>query len=130
MSAVPASIQVQHNTHLSKGQIQVIFGPMFSGKTTELLRRIKRYQTAKYTCAVVKYENDTRYNKDNVSTHDKQTYKAMSTMNLNQVKEKVLNYEVIGVDEGQFFPDVVQFCEDMAKLKKIFIVAALDGDTV
>merc|ERR1719312_2330252 len=128
MSACPASIQVRQNTHFSKGQIQVIFGPMFSGKTTELLRRIKRYQIAKYKCAVIKYENDKRYDKDDVSTHDRQTYKAISAMNLNQVKNKLLDYEVIGVDEGQFFPDVVQFCEDMAKLKKTVIVAALDGD--
>jgi len=101
---------------------------MFSGKTTELLRRIKRYQIAKYKCAVIKYENDKRYDKEDIATHDRQTYKGISAMNLNQVKNKLLDYEVIGVDEGQFFPDVVQFCEDMAKLRKTVIVAALDGD--
>jgi len=124
----PASIHFRHNTHVNKGQIQVIFGPMFSGKTTELLRRIKRYQVAKYHCAVIKYENDKRYDKEDVSTHDRQTAKALSCATLANIKSKVLSYEVIGVDEGQFFPDIVQFCEDMAKLRKTVIVAALDGD--
>jgi len=128
LPSVPTSIHLRQNTHHNKGQIQVIFGPMFSGKTTELLRRIKRYQVAKYKCAVIKYENDKRYDADDVSTHDRQTYKAISAGNLNQVRSKVQEFEVIGVDEGQFFPDVVQFCEDMAKLKKTVIVAALDGD--
>ncbi len=53
------------------GQIQIIFGPMFSGKTTELLRRIRRFTIANRTCLVVKYKKDTRYSEDNMSTHDK-----------------------------------------------------------
>jgi len=124
----PSGVHFRHNTHENKGQIQVIFGPMFSGKTTELLRRIKRYQVAKYRCCVIKYENDKRYDKDDVSTHDMQKAKAISCSNLASIKSKVMSYEVIGVDEGQFFPDTVQFCEDMAKQRKTIIVAALDGD--
>jgi len=114
--------------HQNKGQIQVIFGPMFSGKTTELLRRIKRYQVATYNCLVIKYENDKRYVDNGVSTHDRQTYKAISCSKLMDIFHHALKYEVIGVDEGQFFPDVVKFCEEMAKHQKIVVVAALDGD--
>jgi thymidine kinase len=56
------------------GQIQLIIGPMFSGKTTELIRRMKRYETANQKCMIIKYENDTRYDEDNqntIYTHDK-----------------------------------------------------------
>jgi thymidine kinase len=54
-----------------RGSIEVIFGPMFSGKTTELLRRIRRFSLAQRTCLVVKYSKDTRYSQDGVSTHDR-----------------------------------------------------------
>ncbi len=53
------------------GQIQIIFGPMFSGKTTELLRRIRRFTVANRTCLVIKYKQDTRYSEEHMSTHDK-----------------------------------------------------------
>lgn len=52
------------------GEIQVIYGPMFSGKSTELLRRIRRYVAANKQCLVLKYYLDTRYDKDNLATHD------------------------------------------------------------
>lgn len=52
------------------GEIQVIYGPMFSGKSTELLRRIRRYKAANKKCIVFKYYLDDRYDKDNMSTHD------------------------------------------------------------
>lgn len=52
------------------GEIQVIYGPMFSGKSTELLRRIRRYTAANKQCLVLKYHLDTRYDQDNLSTHD------------------------------------------------------------
>jgi len=130
MNISPASMNGFRSApaHVNKGQLQVIFGPMFSGKTTELLRRIKRYQVAAYSCLVIKYEHDKRYSEDGVSTHDRQTYQAVSCSKLIHIKSIAANYEVIGVDEGQFFPDVVEFCEQLAKLKKTVIVAALDGD--
>ena len=53
------------------GEIQLILGPMFSGKSTELLRRIRRYTIAKRNCAVIKYGKDTRYSEKKVSTHDR-----------------------------------------------------------
>ena len=54
----------------SNGSLQVIFGPMFSGKTTELMRRIRRYKIAQRKCLVIKYKADTRYSEDKASTHD------------------------------------------------------------
>lgn len=58
------------NNKQKSGQIQVIFGPMFSGKTTELLRRIRRYTIANRSCLVIKYKNDTRYSNEDMATHD------------------------------------------------------------
>ncbi|XP_052263492.1 thymidine kinase, cytosolic-like isoform X2 [Dreissena polymorpha] len=106
---------------------QVIFGPMFSGKTTELMRRMKRYQIANYNCLVVKYANDVRYDKDGIATHDRQTLPAVSARILSELRASADQYEIIGIDEGQFFPDVVSFCDEMANRGKIVIVAALDG---
>jgi len=116
-----------HGVMNIRGQIQVIFGPMFSGKTTELLRRIKRYQIANHSCMVVKYEKDNRYDADGVATHDRQTLRASACSVLADIKRKAEDYSVIGIDEGQFFPDIVEFSEEMAGQGKIVIVAALDG---
>ncbi|KAK4315606.1 hypothetical protein Pmani_013170 [Petrolisthes manimaculis] len=107
--------------------MQVIFGPMFSGKTTELMRRLKRYQISLHKCLVIKYAKDTRYEENDIATHDKQMLPAVATMVLADLKEKSKHYNVIGIDEGQFFPDTVEFCESMANSGKVVVVAALDG---
>ena len=106
---------------------QLILGPMFSGKSTELIRRLKRYQIARYNCLIVKYAKDVRYDQESIATHDQQTLKATSVDKLNELKADFNDYDVIGVDEGQFFPDVVEFSEKMANHGKTVIIAALDG---
>uniref|UniRef100_A0A6J0VBW6 Thymidine kinase n=1 Tax=Pogona vitticeps TaxID=103695 RepID=A0A6J0VBW6_9SAUR len=111
----------------ARGQIQVIFGPMFSGKSTELLRRVRRFQIAQYKCLLIKYAKDTRYCVNGVSTHDRNTMEAVLACCLKDVHQEALSSAVIGIDEGQFFPDVVEFCEAMANAGKTVIVAALDG---
>ena len=109
----------------------MIFGPMFSGKSTELIRRLQRFKIARYSCLIVKYANDKRYTKDaSIATHDMQMLQAVNATKLNDLKDNfniVDDYDVIGIDEGQFFPDVVEFSEAMANLGKTVIVAALDG---
>ncbi|KAM6939705.1 thymidine kinase, cytosolic [Xenentodon cancila] len=110
-----------------RGQIQVIFGPMFSGKSTELMRRVRRFQIAQYKCLVIKYAKDTRYSDTGVATHDKYTMEAVPATSLEAVRPMALQACVIGIDEGQFFPDTVEFCEEMANLGKTVIVAALDA---
>ena len=84
--------------------LQVIFGPMFSGKSTELIRRLKRYQIARYECLIIKYSKDTRYDEKNIATHDRQTLRASvcAADRLSDLKEKAMEYDVIGIDEGQF----------------------------
>ncbi|XP_036391492.1 thymidine kinase, cytosolic [Megalops cyprinoides] len=111
----------------TRGQIQVIFGPMFSGKSTELMRRVRRFQIAQYNCLVIKYAKDTRYSDTGMATHDKYTMEAVSANRLRDVHKLALDASVIGIDEGQFFPDTVEFCEEMANRGKTVIVAALDG---
>ncbi|KAE8739526.1 hypothetical protein FOCC_FOCC014982 [Frankliniella occidentalis] len=107
---------------------KVIFGPMFSGKTTELIRRLKRYQIAKYRCLILRYARDVRYSTTGIATHDKQELPAVSAEKLSTVRHFADDVNVIGIDEGQFFPDCVDFAEEMANAGKIVIVAALDGD--
>ncbi|CDQ98362.1 unnamed protein product, partial [Oncorhynchus mykiss] len=84
------------------GQIQVIFGPMFSGKSTELIRRVRRFQIAQYNCLVVKYAKDTRYSEKGMATHDKSTMEAVPANCLSDVRSLALQACVIGIDEGQF----------------------------
>merc|ERR1712038_1264122 len=89
---------------------------------------MKRYQIANYHCLVVKYSKDMRYDISNVATHDQQTLEAsVSTDCLMPLLERAKRYDVVGVDEGQFFPDVVEFCERLADSGTVVIVAALDG---
>lgn len=121
-----------HNTHKSSKfscfTLQLILGPMFSGKSTELIRRLQRYQIARYECLIIKYAKDVRYDDDSIATHDRQTLKAVSANKLDEIDpEMIKNCDVIGIDEGQFFPDVVNFCEKAADAGKVVLVAALDG---
>ena len=102
---------------------------MFSGKTTELMRRIRRYTHAKKRCQVIKYSKDTRYDADLASTHDLQKCEAIGCAQLSELDESLLqNVDVIGVDEGQFFgADIVEFADRYASRGKVVIVAALDA---
>ncbi|NWI68661.1 KITH protein, partial [Todus mexicanus] len=105
-----------------RGQIQV---PGMEGQgRTELMRRVRRFQLAQYRCLLVKYAKDTRYSTTGVSTHDR---RAVPAALLKDVYQEALRCAVIGIDEGQFFPDIVEFCEMMANAGKTVIVAALDG---
>lgn len=116
---------------LNVGQIQLILGPMFSGKSTELIRRISRYTISEKKCVIIKYSKDNRYSNhdDKLYTHNKEIHEAISTHSLTnglsiQIKEE---YDVIGIDEGQFFTDLDVFCEEMCNHGKIVIIAALSG---
>ena len=116
---------------------------MFSGKSTELARRIRRHKVANRQCLVVKYAADTRYEdeagrreggtdgaatlKGCVVTHDRQALTAVPAKTLADVDNVAHAYDVIGIDEGQFFGDVVEYCEKWANEGKTVIVAALDG---
>ena len=116
---------------------------MFSGKSTELARRIRRHKMANRQCIVVKYAGDTRYEDEPgraeagtadaanlrgcVVTHDRQALVAYPARALEDVDNVVHAFDVVGIDEGQFFGDLVEFCERWARLGKTVIVAALDA---
>ena len=111
------------------GKIQVICGPMFSGKSTELLRQMRVFEVAHHRSLLIKYSKDNRYSeKPVVSTHDKVMRKAVSSgKKLTLLNKIAVKFSVIGIDEGQFFEDIVEFAEEMANRGKTVIVAALDG---
>ena len=109
------------------GSIELIIGPMFSGKTTELIRRIRRHSLAKQKCLVIKYAADNRYSDEELSTHDLSKIPALKCRKLEEAATRAANYDVIGVDEGQFYPDLLEFCEQQANSGKVVIVSALDG---
>ncbi|CAI5448613.1 unnamed protein product [Caenorhabditis angaria] len=113
------------------GSITVILGPMFSGKTTELLRLHDRQIIAKRTCVLVKYAGDTRYDAELVATHSKvigqgRTVKAH---HLSEVRAEIFDddVQVVSIDEGQFFDDLAETCEQLAQRGKVVCVAALNG---
>ena len=99
-------------------------GPMFSGKSTELIRRLKRYQIARYECLIVRYSKDNRYSDKGIATHDKQSLKAISANLCQQLTDKVDYYDVIGIDEGQFVRGKIKMYYLSSFIKKQVGVAA------
>lgn len=90
------------------GKISLIIGPMFSGKSTELAKRINKYTIKKKKAVLVRYNLDTRYtSEEEMVTHDGIRHPAISASKLKEIKAKLDEYEVIGLDEGQFFEDVI-----------------------
>lgn len=110
------------------GEIQFIFGPMFSGKTSELIGRMRRYTIAGMKCMAVKYSGDIRYDNLKISTHDLVMWDAITGNNISDLYEELTTYDVIGIDEGQFFEDINEYAEKLANNGKIVIVSALSGN--
>ena len=111
----------------TSGSIEVILGPMFAGKSTELIRNIKRHKIGGKKVLVIKHHCDNRYSEKCVATHDQETFEAFACSEIAQVGDLYVEYDVIGIDEGQFFPDIVAECEKMAREGKKVIVAGLSG---
>lgn len=82
---------------------------MFSGKTTELIRRLKRYQVAKYKCLIMKYANDDRYSEGDIVSHDHQSLPAVSARQIAEFRHKTVECDIIGIDEGQFVSSCTEF---------------------
>ena len=117
------------NTNQNEGRIEIILGPMFSGKTTRLIETIRKYTYKAKKTIMIKYYADQRYSeKSEVITHDLTKYDSIDCKYLKDSFEILKSYDVIGIDEGQFFPDLVDICEQLALLKKTIIIAALNGD--
>ncbi|XP_027345595.1 thymidine kinase a [Abrus precatorius] len=119
---------------LESGEVHVIVGPMFAGKTTSLLHRIKSHLNSGRNVAMLKSSKDTRYAIDSVVTHDGVKFPCWALPNLlsfrdNYGHDAYLKLDVIGIDEAQFFDDLFEFCCKAADEDgKTVIVAGLDGD--
>lgn len=110
------------------GWIEVIVGSMFSGKTTELLRRLDRYRRAGR--AVQVFSRDTRYAQNAVVSHDQRKLDATYAETSRAILEALdWNTAIVGIDEGQFYDEgLVELCRRLALDGKIVIVAGLDQD--
>ena len=114
---------------LDEGRIELIIGPMFSGKSTRLIGVIRKYTYKAKKTIMVKFFSDKRYtSKSEVVTHDLLKYDSIECKKLREHFDQLKSYDIIGIDEGQFFPDLVEVCEELALLKKTVIIAALNGD--
>ncbi|MDZ7291314.1 MAG: thymidine kinase [candidate division KSB1 bacterium] len=111
------------------GSIEVICGSMFSGKTEELIRRLRRAEIAKQKVAIFKPSLDKRYSNDHIVSHNEQRLRSVPVSNAREILEKSQDAQVIGIDEGQFFDsDLIEVCNTLAEQGKRVIVAGLDMD--
>ncbi len=114
-----------HNT----GWIEIICGCMYSGKTEELIRRLRRAQIAKQKVMIFKPSIDTRYNSDKIVSHSDQSLSSIVVKKSTDILELSKDAQVIGIDEAQFFSvDLVDVVEHLADMGKRVIVAGLDQD--
>ncbi len=111
------------------GWIEVICGSMFSGKTEELIRRLKRAQFAKQKVEIFKPTVDTRYADEMVVSHDENEIRCTPVPASANITLLANDIDVVGIDEAQFFDDeIVRICNDLANSGVRVIVAGLDMD--
>ena len=117
------------NKHKSSGWIEVICGSMFSGKTEELIRRLKRSIIAKQKVEIFKPKIDTRYSEDEVVSHDSNAINSTPVSTSSNILLLANDVEVVGIDEAQFFDDnLPEVCNQLANSGIRVIVAGLDMD--
>jgi thymidine kinase len=111
------------------GSIEVICGSMFSGKTEELIRRMKRAQFAKQTVEIFKPAVDTRFSDENIVSHDQNAIPCTPVEHSGNILLLSGSIDVVGIDEAQFFDDgLPQICNQLAIQGIRVIVAGLDMD--
>ncbi len=111
------------------GWIEVVCGSMFSGKTEELIRRLKRAKIAKQKVLIFKPKVDTRYSDEEVVSHDANTIASFPVEKATEILEHAHDEEVVGIDEAQFFgEELVEVCNQLAYKGKRVVVAGLDMD--
>ena len=111
------------------GWIEVIVGSMYSGKTEELIRRLRRAQIARQRVEIFKPAIDDRYAQDQIVSHSELRIPSRSIRNAAEILRHAHEAQVIGIDEGQFLGrDLLRVCEQLARRGKRVIVAGLDQD--
>lgn len=118
-------------TRTEVGRIEVIVGPMFSGKSEELIRRLKRARIGRQRVACFKPDIDLRYHRTAIASHSSQTHDAVTVGNVAELRralyQQMPEIEVIGIDEAQFLDGaIVQLAGELVHLGKRVILAGLD----
>ena len=122
-------IMPYHEHFPRRGRIEVVCGSMFSGKTEELIRRIKRARIAQQQVKIFKPCIDTRYSDVEVVSHDSQSVASVPVASAAEMVSLAHAADVVGVDEAQFFDEgLVEVCNLLANQGKRVIVAGLDMD--
>lgn len=116
---------VQHQS----GWIEVVCGSMFSGKTEELIRRVRRAQIARQKVELFKPQIDTRYSREEIVSHDDQKLPSRVIKDATEIIPLSLEAQVVAIDEAQFYKkNLVKVCKTLANMGKRVIVAGLDTD--
>ena len=116
-------------TPKNSGWIEVICGSMFSGKTEELIRRIRRAEIAKMNTIIFKPNIDNRYSSNHIVSHNQSKMESILVEDINEILENSTEMDVIGIDEAQFFSnELIPVCKKLAKDNKRVVVAGLDTD--
>ena len=106
--------------------LHVIMGNMFSGKTSEMIRRLKRYMVIGKKIVVINSQKDTRSTEEVLRTHDNVKFMCIKTNDLSTVD--IDDAEIIAIDEAQFFTGLKAFVEKALEINKTVMLAGLDGD--
>ena len=118
-----------HATPRNTGWIEVIAGCMFSGKTEELIRRLRRAQIAKQRVKIFKPKLDSRYSTNDIVSHSEQSMPSILVEDAQEILEQSDDAHVVGIDEAQFFSgDIINVCNTLANRGIRVIVAGLDQD--
>jgi thymidine kinase len=118
-----------HWTTERRGWVEVICGSMFSGKTEELIRRLKRARIAHLQTEIYKPSVDTRYDERDIVSHDSRTISSIPIDNSQQILLLSQGVDVVGIDEAQFFdPELPNVCDQLALRGVRVIIAGLDMD--
>lgn len=113
----------------NRGWIEVIAGPMFSGKTEELLRRLRRAKIAGVKMAIFKPHIDIRYGQNKIVSHDANYFPSMPVKSSDEVLKHYGNADLVAIDETQFFDEgIVAVCEEMADNGVRVVCTGLDMD--
>lgn len=116
-------------TEQPPGWIEVICGPMFSGKTEELLRRLRRAKIAQLQMAIFKPSIDIRYGQHKIVSHDANYFPSLAVKHSHDILKNAPNAQLVAIDEVQFFDEeIVAVCEKLALQGKRVICAGLDMD--
>ncbi len=123
------TLSYKNGEMVPRGRVEVICGSMFSGKTEELIRRLKRAKFAHQKVEIFKPALDTRYSEEDVVTHEGNSIQSTPVENSASILLLGSDTDVVGIDEAQFFDDgIVDVCNELARKGVRVIVAGLDMD--